>query len=175
MLPRKIKRKIKRVYVKLIGSKDSVYSSSMGVAIGMFCSVAIPLFQFVLAIILAFLTRSSKTLAVIFTFFSNPYTTPFLYTAACLLGANILGLDLTMEEIKTSFIEIYSSFSFEAITHIGWKLFISYMVGGPIIGAVFGFVSYFISTKLIITYQKKRAARRVERINSRHRICKNHV
>lgn len=168
MFPKRLKREIRRVYAKLIGSKHSIYSSSMGVAIGLFCSVAIPFFQFILAIILAYFMKASKTLAVIFTFFSNPYTTPFLYGGACLLGAKILGLDLTMQEIKTSFTEIYSSFSFDTLGHIGWKLLLSYFVGGPIIGLVQGVIGYFLSAKLILAYQKKRAVRRAARVANHH-------
>lgn len=165
MIPKKIKRIVKRAYVKIIGSRGSIYSTSMGVAIGLFCSVAVPLFQVVLAFVLGFFLKANKSLALLFTFFSNPYTTPFLYTASCLLGAEILGLDLTLEEIKTSIKELYSSFSFDAISRIGWKLLISYLVGGPIIGAVLGVVGYFASDKLITVYQKKRLVRRKGRMH----------
>ncbi|HBM16862.1 MAG TPA: hypothetical protein DD381_11035 [Lentisphaeria bacterium] len=168
MFIKRFKREIKRASIKLIGSKDSIYSSSMGVAIGLFCSVAVPFLQFALAIIIAYFLKASKTLAVIFTFFSNPYTTPFLYVSACLLGASILRVDITIVEIKSSFKDIYSSFSFEAISHIGWKLFISYMVGGPIIGAALGLAGYFLSAKFIIVHQRNRIEKRKKRVSKNH-------
>lgn len=146
--------------MKLIGSHGTIYATSMGVAIGLFCSIAIPFLQFVLAIILAFIFRANKALSVLFTFFSNPYTTPFLYPAACLLGAKILGLDVTLDEINKSFKELFSSFSFDAISHIGWKLLLSYLVGGPIMGIFFGVIGYFGSVKLINAYKVRRAIRR---------------
>ena len=164
MLSKKHKRTIKRAYVKLLGSHGTIYVTSMGVAIGLFCSIAIPFFQFVLAIILAFILRANKALSVLFTFFSNPYTTPFLYPAACLLGAKILGLDLTLDEINQSFKEVFSSFSFDTMSHIGWKLLLSYFVGGPIMGIVFGIIGYFGSVKLINNYKKRRAIRRNAKI-----------
>lgn len=166
MLSKKYKKIIRRAYVKLIGSHGTIYATSMGVAIGLFCSIAIPFFQFVLAIILAFILRANKALAVLFTFFSNPYTTPFLYPAACLLGAEILGLDLTFDEINQSFKEVFSSFSFDTLSHIGWKLLLSYIVGGPIMGVFFGIIGYFGSVKLINDYKVRRTIRRNARIAS---------
>lgn len=161
ILSKRFKRKLKIYYSKLIRSKGSVHSVAMGIAIGVFMSVAIPLGQVLIAIPLAFLFKAHRGMAVLFTFITNPYTTPILYPAACLIGAKVLGIRLSFAQIQSSISEIFSSFRFHALSEIGWDLLISFMVGGPILGIVMAVPGYFISARIITAYRKRRAYRRL--------------
>jgi len=156
ILSKKFTRKLKSYYSKLIRSKGSVHSIAMGIAIGIFMSVAIPLGQILIAILLAFLFKAHRGMAVLFTFVSNPYTTPILYPTACLVGARILGIKLSFAQIQSSINEIFSSFRFHEFTEIGWNLFVSFTVGGPIIGIIMAIPGYFIASCIISGYRKRK-------------------
>lgn len=156
ILSKRFKRKLKIYYFKLVRSRGSVHSVAMGIAIGIFMSVAIPLGQVLVAIPLAFLFKAHRGMAVLFTFVSNPYTTPILYPAACLIGAKILGISLTFVQIHSSIQKVFSSFRFYEFSEIGWNLLISFMIGGPIIGITMAVPGYFISTRIISAYRKRR-------------------
>ena len=169
ILSKRVNRKLKIYYSKLIRSKGSVHSVAMGIAIGIFMSVAIPLGQVLVAIPLAFLFKAHRGMAVLFTFISNPYTTPILYPAACLIGAKVLGISLSFVQIQSSMSEICSSFKFHEFSEIGWNLLVSFMVGGPILGIVMAVPGYFISIRIISTYRKRKEYRR----QLRHYTWKN--
>jgi uncharacterized protein (DUF2062 family) len=163
ILSKRFKRKLKIYYSKLVRSKGSIHSIAMGIAIGIFMSVAIPLGQMLIAIPMAFLFKAHRGMAVLFTFISNPYTTPMLYPAACLIGAKVLGISLSFVQIQSSISEIFSSFRFHELSEIGWDLLISFMVGGPILGIVMAVPGYFISTRIISAYRKRRECHKMLR------------
>lgn len=167
ILSKRFKRKLKIYYSKLVRSKGSVHSVAMGIAIGIFMSVAIPFGQILIAIPLAFLFKAHRGMAVLFTFVSNPYTTPILYPAACLVGAKILGISLSFAQIESSIGKILSSFRFHEFTEIGWDLFISFMIGGPIVGMAMAIPGYFISARIISVYRKRRESHRMLKRNNR--------
>lgn len=160
MLSKRFKRKLKIYYAKLVRSKGSVHSVAMGIAIGIFMSIAIPLGQVFISIPLAFLFKAHRGMAVLFTFLSNPYTTPILYPVACLVGAKVLGISLTLAQIQSSIQEIFSSFRFHEFSEIGWDLFISFMIGGPIIGMSMAVPGYFIAFRIISSYRKRKESHR---------------
>ncbi len=164
ILSKRFKRKLKIYYSKLVRSKGSIHSVAMGIAIGTFMSVAIPLGQILIAIPLAFIFKAHRGMAILFTFISNPYTTPILYPVACLVGAKMLGISLTLAQVQLSVHEVFSSFRFHEISEIGWDLFISFMIGGPIIGLAMAVPGYFISVRIIFAYRKRR---------DYHRMLKN--
>lgn len=163
ILSERFKRKLNIYYSKLIRAKGSVHSVAMGIAIGIFMSTAIPIGQILIAIPLAFLFKAHRGMAVLFTFITNPYTTPILYPAACLVGAKILGISLTFRQIQSSISEIFSSFRFYEFTEIGWNLFISFTVGGPIVGIIMALPGYFIAFRIISDYRKRKESHMAEK------------
>jgi uncharacterized protein (DUF2062 family) len=153
---KRFKEKLKIYYSKLVRSKGSVHSVAMGIALGIFMSVAIPIGQIFIVIPLAFLFKAHRGMAILFTFLSNPYTTPVLYPAACLIGAKVVGISLNFSQIQLSVQKVFTSFGFHELSEIGWNFFISFMVGGPILGIVMAVPGYVISTRIISAYRKRK-------------------
>ncbi len=165
MLSKKFRRAYKYYYIKLVNSKGTVHSVAMGIAIGFFMSVAIPIGQVIVVVPLAFIFKAHRGMAVFFTFFSNPYTTPILYPVACLIGAKILGIPITFIQIQSAIEKVIYSFDFSSLTGLGWNLFISFMLGGPILGLIMAIPAYFISAHLIRIYRKQRKIGRSKNTN----------
>jgi len=139
------------------------YYTSLGIALGLFAGTAIPLGQVILALILAFIFKANKIFAVAATFITNPYTTPFLYTFLCWLGVKVIGFHLTFFEIKEALKGLVVSFDLNAISKLGNKLIVSYLVGGTIFGVVIGIIGYFVSKKMVVIHRKRKEIKRLER------------
>ena len=154
---------IKKYYLMLIRAKGTPHSIALGIALGLFAGTAIPLGQMILALILAFIFRANKVFALAATFITNPYTTPFLYTFLCWLGAKVIGFNLTFFEIKEALKDLVVSFDLNAILKLGNKLILSYLVGGTIFGIVLGIVSYFVSKKMIILHRKRKKIKMMQK------------
>ena len=69
MLSKKFRRAYKYYYIKLVNSKGTVHSVAMGIAIGFFMSVAIPIGQVIVVVPLAFIFKAHRGMAVFFYFF----------------------------------------------------------------------------------------------------------
>jgi uncharacterized protein len=162
---RKLGRLTKKYYYKLIRADGSPHAIALGVAFGLFFGTAIPLGQALLALFFAFVFRANKIVAFAVTWVSNPYTTPFMYIGFCYLGSRIIGDPLTIEQIKHTIEEIFTSFSFEKCWDVGFYIIISYMVGGAVVGGIAAIAGYFFSRKAVIKYRKIRAVRMEKRRN----------
>ena len=159
----RIWRIIKKYYLMLIRAKGTPHSIALGIALGLFAGTAIPLGQVILALILAFIFKANKIFAVAATFITNPYTTPFLYTFLCWLGVKVIGFHLTFFEIKEALKGLVVSFDLNAISKLGNKLIVSYLVGGTIFGVVIGIIGYFVSKKMVVIHRKRKEIKRLER------------
>ena len=155
----KLTRLIKKYIIMITRSKDAPHKIALGVAIGLCCGVAIPLGQMILAIVLAFVFKANKVFAAAATFISNPYTSPIIYPIFCLIGAKIIGVNLTFSEIQKFINEMITTFSWKLLFNMGYELLICYIVGGTIVGVLLGITGYFATFKLAKLHQERRKQR----------------
>lgn len=75
------------------------HSVARGVALGLFLGFAIPIGQIFLAALLAVSVRANIAVAALFTFVSNPLTTPFIYLGALETGNWLLQAEATGQRL----------------------------------------------------------------------------
>lgn len=154
---------------------DPPHRIARGIFAGIFVTFS-PLFglHFVLAAMVAWIIRGNIVASLLATFFGNPLT--FLPIGAMSLntGYFLLGLNkLSEEEVHRSlggkFVDAGEDLwlNFTAIftqrqtdwSHLAVfydEVFLPYLVGGLIPGAIFGLAGYYISLPLINAYQNRR-------------------
>jgi uncharacterized protein len=152
-------RLLKKYSLLALRSNNTPHHIALGVAIGLCCGVAIPIGQMLLAILLAYLFNCSKFFAIAATFISNPYTTPIIYPIFCYIGAKILGINLTLTQIKKYLHEIVTAFSWEKLFDMGSDLLLSYLIGGILIGLILGIIGYFVTYRILIVHKKIKKVR----------------
>lgn len=155
-----------KYYYKLIRANGTPHEIALGVAIGLFAGVSVPFGQIVLALVLAYFLKANKIFAFIFTFITNPYTSPVIYPSLCYLGSKILGINFTFEQIAASMKNALTSFSLSQLLVLGNSLLLSYLVGGVVVGLIVGFIGYFVSKKFLIAHRHKKSVRRKTRLSS---------
>ena len=142
-------RQLKYYYLKLIGLRDEPHELALGIALGIFTGMMpiIP-FQTALAVTLALFFKASKITAALGTWVSNPLNWYFLYYYSYKVGTFLLGIP----EKKAIFSSITAAMkSGEApmvlvakIIHAGSTIVAAFLVGGFVMGIVFGSPSYFV-------------------------------
>ena len=157
---RKTYRLARKYILLIIRSKDTPHHIALGVAIGLFCGVAIPLGQMLLAILLAFIFKANKIFAVAATFISNPYTSPIIYPIFCYIGSKIIGIDLSIAEINKFVTDLIWSFNWSNLCNMGVDLLICYLIGGTLVGIVLGIVGYFVTYRVAMVHRKLKIERR---------------
>jgi len=155
-----------KYYYKLIRANGTPHEIALGVAIGLFAGVSIPLGQVILALILAYFLKANKIFAFIFTFITNPYTSPIIYPGLCYLGSRVLGINFTFGQITDSMKNALTSFSLNQLLVLGNSLLLSYLVGGLIVGLIIGVIGYFVSKKFLIAHRLKKSQRRKSKLSS---------
>lgn len=130
------------------------HAIAFGFAIGVFASFT-PFLggHFVLAGVLAWLTRSSIIASALGTFFGNPITFPFMWYASFHLGNWALGQNPKIRDIDLSG-GIFSK-SLEQL----WPLLKPMTVGGIPLGFIAGTLAYFVVRKAAEAYRDKRHLR----------------
>jgi hypothetical protein len=164
---------------------DPAHKISRGIAAGVFtCFTPFFGFHFLIAAILAWMVRGNMLAALLSTFFGNPLTFPFIASVSVELGYDILGIPR-----HVSLPRLFGDFSragndlwqnFRAIftdevtnwgdmAHFFHQVFMPYLVGGLLPGAICGAVAYALSRPLIAAYQKARIARMKKSYEKRRR------
>ena len=106
------------------------FSTSKGVAIGLFCAFLPMPFEMVVAIFMAIMLRGNLPLAFAGVWISNPFTWVPLYTPCYLLGSFILRLEpVPLQEIN--------------ILQLGWH-YVALWLGCLIIGTIIAVSSHFL-------------------------------
>jgi len=149
-------RVAKTLFIKLKRTKGTPHSIALGVAVGLFIGTVIPIGgQIVAALLLAFILRANKLMAVVFTCYTNPYTVPVLYPLFCLLGAKIARLDLSIRSINENVAALVKAPSWSTMSDFGEELLLSFFVGAGVIGVILGVAGYFITFWLIARHREK--------------------
>jgi uncharacterized protein (DUF2062 family) len=164
----KFERQVKYYYLKLIALRDEPHELALGMALGVFAGMMpiIPL-QTALAVTLALFFKASKITAALGTWVSNPLNWYFLYFYSYKFGTFLLGLP----ERKAIFSSIMTAVkSGEApmvlvakIIGAGGAIVAAFLVGGFVMGIVFGPPSYLISFHFFKYLKAWRRSRKEQR------------
>ena len=163
---------------------DSPTRIARGVAFGVFTSFS-PFFGFhiLLGVFMAKIFRGNLIAAVAGTAIGNPFTFPFIISAALKIGTFLLGRDPANHDFSRV------AHAFRAVFHSLWMAFKSllgfghapltgfgdffsevmlpYMLGGVLLGLAFAIPSFYIVKPLIIAYQNIRRKKLAKNVNKK--------
>ena len=141
-------KRVKILFKKALTTNDSPHKLAMGFALAVFWGV-MPTFGFAIVFSLptAVLLRANKVTAVIGTFVSNPFTTPFFYAFSYKMGSFILDLN----PLPFS----WDIFKIENILNISKSL----LVGSIIFATIMAFISYGLVLIVIFIVKKSKNLR----------------
>lgn len=133
---------------KIIRDKLSPNRVAAGWAIGMFCGCAIPFgVQLIVSIPLAILTKTSKVGATLATFITNPFTIFIIYPAQTWTVYRVLFGTAP---------KLPDEWTFAAVSGLGWKIVLSFFLGGFCLALLMTPLTYFTVRRTVIV---ARAAR----------------
>jgi uncharacterized protein (DUF2062 family) len=137
------RQRISQMLIRMRQLQGNPHYVALGMAVGIFISIMpiMPL-QTVVAIALAFLVRGSKSAAVLGTWLSNPLTIPLVYYADYKLGCFLLGYQKTLDHISFD--------SFSQLMELGLEVTWAMIVGGVVIGAALGGVTYLFTFRVFV-------------------------
>lgn len=142
------RERISQMWVRMRQLEGNPHYVALGMAIGVFISITpiIPL-QTVVAIVLAFLVRGSKSAAVLGTWLSNPLTIPLVYYANYQLGCVLLGHQATLDNIAFD--------SFSQMMELGLEVTWAMIIGSLVIGGSLGVVAYLVTFRAFKTFRNR--------------------
>ncbi len=154
------KRRLKYYYWRLVRLQGSSQSLARGLACGVFAGL-FPFFgsQTLLAVLLAFIFRGSKILAVVGPWISNPLTSVPIYAFNFQVGKWLLNDKTKIDVSFQSWQEVL-----ELGTEIIWPLF----VGCVAMGLICGTLSYFLGLWVIRRVRKSQQLRHRRRRRQQH-------
>ncbi|MFV2053998.1 DUF2062 domain-containing protein [Aliiroseovarius sp. YM-037] len=165
---------------------DPPHRIARGIFAGVFTSFT-PLFglHFLIAAIMAKLMRGNIIAALLATFFGNPLTFPVIGTVSLNLGQWMLGTTYdhsenatlltkfaaASREFKDNFFALFNEedANWSHVAEFYSEVFLPYLVGGIVPGIASAMVCYYMSVPFISFYQKRRAARRIKRLEELRR------
>lgn len=166
---------------------DTPHRIALGFACGAFVSFS-PFFtlHFVLAAIVAWMLRGNILSSLFGTAVGNPFTFPFIAVASIYTGRTILGteggalkFDQMMEAFGHAFGTIWdaaiSIFGYPVPSYAGlsdffYQVFLPYLVGGILPGAVCAAICYYLILPIVTRYQRRRRIKLAE-VQARHRAA----
>lgn len=175
------------VWHRLRRLPDPPHKVARGIAAGVFtCFTPLYGFHFLLAGSIAWVLRGSILAALLSTLFGNPVTFPLIATVNMNIGNWMLGRDssLPVGQILASFghasAEMWRN-TVALFTHATphWdklamffdQVFLPYLIGGIIPGAIAGFVAYLVSEPVVRAYRNRRQKRLSARKSKRSRVA----
>jgi uncharacterized protein (DUF2062 family) len=142
------RERFSQMLVRMRQLEGNPHYIALGMALGVFVSITpiIPL-QTIVAVLLAFLFRGSKSAAALGTWLSNPLTIPVVYYANYKLGCSVLGYQTTLDSVTFD--------SFSQLMGLGLEVTWAMIVGGLVIGSILGVVAYFVTFRVFITIRRR--------------------
>ncbi|SNR93186.1 hypothetical protein SAMN05880556_101612 [Azospirillum sp. RU38E] len=152
--PRMGLRRQGRYYIiKVARIQGTPHSIALGMAAGVFMGLTPFIGLHVpLSMGLAWLLGARMMAGVVGTLIANPWTYPAIWFASYRLGCLLLGMspgEGQGPDLSLTFL----------LDH-PWQLFMPMLVGGGLLGAVLGPLTYLVAKPLIALYQQRRAERR---------------
>jgi len=163
--------------LRRLPDKPERIAKGIAAGVGVSC---LPLFglHFIAAASVAWALRGNIFASLLATFFGNPFTFPIIVVSSMELGNFILGREKTIKaseamsafgaiwgELWRNFLALFTPepIVWEKLGKFGMDVFVPYMLGGSIIGAVCGVIAYFLSLPLIRAYRSRRLKKLQER------------
>jgi uncharacterized protein len=142
------RERFSQMLVRMRQLEGNPHDIALGMALGVFVSITpiIPL-QTVVAILLAFVFRGSKSAAALGTWLSNPLTIPVVYYANYKLGCSVLGYQTTLDSVAFD--------SFSQLMDLGLEVTGAMIVGGLVLGSVLGVAAYFVTFRVFTTIRRR--------------------
>ena len=143
-------------FSKLTKISDTPHSISLGFAIGVVMAFN-PLigFHIILALFFSWLFNANYFSSVLGTFIGTPITYPVMWLLSILVG----GFFFDIGNVNFSDFEKISFYSWEFFYLIK-PFFWAFIVGSTILGLISGFLSYFLTKKIVIFYRKRKFKRK---------------
>lgn len=158
------RRRLQYFYWRLVRLQGSPEMLARGIACGIFAGL-FPFFgsQTLLALLLAFLLRGNKILALVGPWISNPFTSVPIYAFNFYIGKLLLN-DSTPSDINFR--------SWEDIKELGIEIIWPLFVGCVVVGSVFAIISYFFGLWFIrrvrASNQRRHRRQRLEHLHQRY-------
>lgn len=164
---------------------DTPERIARGISAGIFVSFS-PLFtmHFIAAALMAMILRGNIIAALLATFFGNPITFVFIAAISLQTGHFLLGMGSAVDpdvhlslgevfmkaggDLKHNFLAMFT----EARANWGdlavfyKQVFLPYLVGGILPGAITGLIGYYVSLPLIRAYKKRRKGMLADKLKS---------
>lgn len=152
---------------RIIHIDDSPHRIALGVSLGMFTAF-LPFLGLhsIIALLLAFLARANKAVALLCSWISNPFTVIPIFIPCYLLGRAVIGVFTNIPmtgktEVAATLRHTlsYSSLSAEFWKEMGslfGKIGLELVTGSLICGVTTAFVSYFVMFNIIVVHRAKR-------------------
>ena len=151
------RRRLLRLYAKIVRENASPGYIARGWAIGMFCGCFFPFgTQLLISLPASFLLRGSKIGATVGTLLTNHFTIFFIYPAQCYVGNLLLGGSLSWQQIKDAMSGVLEKQNFESLWSLGWQLTLAFFIGGAILTAVMTPLTYVLVKKLVNNRRQRR-------------------
>jgi uncharacterized protein (DUF2062 family) len=170
-----IRRAVRYALHRMRRLPDPPHRIARGVFVGTFVNFP-PLYgvQVLSALGLTWLMRGNYLAAVLFTFLSNPITTPFIAMLSIELGHWMLGIEAPLD-----FVTVYAAFTeagaqlwfnftalftedqahWDKLEGFFWFIFWPYLIGSIIPGLIAAGIAYYLALPAVHAYQKLRKKR----------------
>jgi uncharacterized protein (DUF2062 family) len=154
-------------FKSILNIKESPRRIALAFALGVFIGISPFLgLHYIGAILLAWLFRLNKLVAVVGVSVNNPWTIVPISTFSVWIGAKIIGIKDVLPEIDwagISLTKIIAKFStIESLTIMTkqlWPVISSFFVGSMLICTISAIASYFIIQILLAKYKKEETCR----------------
>lgn len=144
-------------YFRLMRIEAPPRQVALGLAIGVFvgCLPIVP-FQFVTALALAFIFRSSKVAAMIGTLISNPLDFVPFYMMVYYIGRAVTGIEISPPSPSMFHPD---NFDLGDLISGSRTLLLVLMTGGFVLAVPSSIVTYFLGLQAVVRYRRRKAAR----------------
>ncbi|MBI5888745.1 MAG: DUF2062 domain-containing protein [Deltaproteobacteria bacterium] len=152
---RRIKRRLRFVYLKIIRLSDPPERIARGVAIGVLMGI-LPTFGLgvFLSLGAAFAFRANKAAAVLGSMIMNPFTSPFFWGISAAVGSFIM-----REDRAELLIRLRGADGESILKNAGWLTAV-YMTGNVVVSAVFTVISYYLVKIWVSEHRRHKAAKK---------------
>ncbi|MBE6380851.1 MAG: DUF2062 domain-containing protein [Lentisphaerae bacterium] len=153
-----LKRKMLKLYAKIVREKADSKYIARGWAIGMFCGCLIPFgLQLIVSIPASFVLRGSKIGATVGTLLTNHFTVFIIYPVQCYVGNLLMGSPFSWGDVQNAMASVLKEQSFESLWALGWQLVCAFFIGGAILTAIMTPLTY-VGVKKFVEKRRNRKA-----------------
>jgi uncharacterized protein (DUF2062 family) len=166
------KRAADYVLLRLKRLPDTPQRIARGVAAGVFLAFS-PLYglHFIVTFFAAFVIRANILAAVLASLLGNPLTWPLIIAASLATGEHVLNrasgvpragviheFGRALHELGGNFLAMFtkSVAHWDGLAAFWHDIFLPFLVGGSILGSIFGALAFFVTLRALRSYQHRR-------------------